>query len=79
MFYGCYYMSFMLMYNICSFLLQASRKVFKCGYLFVSPNFDFTNPSDRTRVSKIAFSTFVVYFFALNCIYIYMVYVYVYI
>ncbi|XP_067672878.1 uncharacterized protein [Haliotis asinina] len=28
---------------------KASRKVSKCGYLFVSPGFDFNNPLDRTR------------------------------
>ncbi|KAK7502088.1 hypothetical protein BaRGS_00006840 [Batillaria attramentaria] len=28
---------------------KASRKVSKCGYLFVSPDFDFSNPLDRTR------------------------------
>ncbi|XP_076459730.1 uncharacterized protein LOC143292921 isoform X2 [Babylonia areolata] len=28
---------------------KASRKVSKCGYLFVAPNFDFSNPLDRTR------------------------------
>ncbi|GFO38259.1 protein outspread, partial [Plakobranchus ocellatus] len=27
----------------------ASRKVTKCGYLFVSPGYDFSNPLDRTR------------------------------
>ncbi|XP_005092338.1 golgin subfamily A member 4 isoform X2 [Aplysia californica] len=28
---------------------KASRKVSKCGYLFVSPGFDFNNPLDRSR------------------------------
>ncbi|XP_076462124.1 uncharacterized protein LOC143294629 [Babylonia areolata] len=28
---------------------KATRKVSKCGYLFVAPNFDFSNPLDRTR------------------------------
>ncbi|XP_064618303.1 uncharacterized protein LOC135482313 isoform X3 [Liolophura sinensis] len=28
---------------------KSSRKVSKCGYLFVAPDFDFTNPMDRTR------------------------------
>ncbi|CAL1542227.1 unnamed protein product [Lymnaea stagnalis] len=28
---------------------KASRKVSKCGYLFVSPGYDFSNPLDRTR------------------------------
>ncbi|XP_041364638.1 golgin subfamily A member 4-like isoform X2 [Gigantopelta aegis] len=28
---------------------KASRKISKCGYLFVSPDFDFANPLDRTR------------------------------
>ncbi|CAG5129035.1 unnamed protein product, partial [Candidula unifasciata] len=28
---------------------KASRKVSKCGYLFISPGYDFSNPVDRTR------------------------------
>ncbi|XP_025092199.1 COP1-interactive protein 1-like isoform X4 [Pomacea canaliculata] len=28
---------------------KATRKVSKCGYLFVSPDLDFSNPLDRTR------------------------------
>ncbi|XP_052819557.1 centromere-associated protein E-like isoform X4 [Mya arenaria] len=28
---------------------KASRKVSKCGYLFVAPGYDFTNPLDKTR------------------------------
>ncbi|XP_059163894.1 uncharacterized protein LOC131946906 isoform X2 [Physella acuta] len=28
---------------------KASRKVSKCGYLFISPGYDFSNPLDRTR------------------------------
>ncbi|KAL8592381.1 hypothetical protein ACOMHN_044317 [Nucella lapillus] len=28
---------------------KAIRKVSKCGYLFVAPNFDFNNPMDRSR------------------------------
>ncbi|XP_021376581.1 protein NETWORKED 1D-like isoform X3 [Mizuhopecten yessoensis] len=27
----------------------ATRKISKCGYLFVSPDFDFSNPLDRTK------------------------------
>lgn len=34
-----------------SFWLQASRKIAKCGYLFVAPDWDFTNPLYRTKVS----------------------------
>lgn len=33
------------------FHLQASRKVSKCGYLFVAPGYDFSNPLDKTKVS----------------------------
>ena len=33
------------------FYFQASRKISKCGYLFVAPEqFDFSNPLDKTRV-----------------------------
>ena len=32
-------------------LFQASRKVSKCGYLFVAPDWDFSNPLYRTKVS----------------------------
>ena len=36
------------------FMLQASRKISKCSYLFVAPDtFDFKSPLDRTRVSEI--------------------------
>ncbi|XP_061386211.1 protein outspread-like, partial [Musca vetustissima] len=30
---------------------RASRKVSKCGYLFVAPDWDFSNPLYRTKVS----------------------------
>ncbi|XP_066903275.1 protein outspread-like [Halyomorpha halys] len=30
---------------------RASRKIAKCGYLFVAPGWDFTNPINRTKVS----------------------------
>ena len=32
-------------------LFQASRKVAKCGYLFAAPDWDFSNPINRTKVS----------------------------
>uniref|UniRef100_A0A6P4EU70 Protein outspread-like isoform X2 n=1 Tax=Drosophila rhopaloa TaxID=1041015 RepID=A0A6P4EU70_DRORH len=32
---------------------RASRKVSKCGYLFVAPDWDFSNPLYRTKVSSI--------------------------
>ena len=38
----------------CTF--QASRKVSKCGYLFVAPGYDFSNPLDKTRVSRLPVS-----------------------
>ncbi|EFX80703.1 hypothetical protein DAPPUDRAFT_318415 [Daphnia pulex] len=32
---------------------RASRKVAKCGYLFAAPDWDFSNPINRTkRISK---------------------------
>ena len=31
-------------------ILQASRKVAKCGYLFAAPDWDFSNPINRTKV-----------------------------
>ena len=31
-------------------LLQAARKISKCAYLFVSPDLDFSNPLQRTKV-----------------------------
>lgn len=31
--------------------LQASRKVAKCGYLFAAPDWDFSNPINRTKVN----------------------------
>lgn len=37
------------------FYLQASRKVSKCGYLFVAPDWDFNNPLYRTKVSSFCF------------------------
>ena len=36
-------------------LLQATRKVAKCGYLFVAPGWDFSNPLNRTKVSTLLF------------------------
>ncbi|ESO87417.1 hypothetical protein LOTGIDRAFT_166568 [Lottia gigantea] len=30
-------------------LCKASRKISKCGYLFVAPDFDFNSPLDRSR------------------------------
>ena len=40
--------------STCSILLlQATRKVAKCGYLFVAPGWDFTNPLNRTKVRKL--------------------------
>jgi hypothetical protein len=35
-------------------LFQASRKVAKCGYLFAAPDWDFSNPINRTKVRKMA-------------------------
>lgn len=32
------------------YLFQATRKAVKCGYLFVAPGRDFTNPINRTKV-----------------------------
>ncbi|EFN72303.1 Protein outspread, partial [Camponotus floridanus] len=29
---------------------QATRKISKCGYLFVAPGWDFSNPLNRTKV-----------------------------
>jgi hypothetical protein len=29
---------------------QVSRKVSKCGFLFVAPDFDFSNPLEKTKV-----------------------------
>lgn len=34
-------------------VLQATRKISKCGYLFVAPGWDFSNPLNRTKVRKI--------------------------
>jgi len=36
--------------KVCYVCFQASRKVSKCGYLFVAPGYDFSNPLDKTRV-----------------------------
>lgn len=32
-------------------MFQATRKAVKCGYLFVAPGRDFTNPINRTKVN----------------------------
>ena len=37
--------------------MQASRKVSKCGYLFVAPDWDFTIPLYRTKVSSSQWAT----------------------
>lgn len=31
---------------------QVSRKVSKCGFLFVAPDFDFSNPLEKTKVNN---------------------------
>lgn len=38
-------------YKINYFSFQATRKISKCGYLFVAPGWDFSNPLNRTKVS----------------------------
>jgi hypothetical protein len=42
-------------YSCYAILLQATRKVAKCGYLFVAPGWDFSNPLNRTKVSTLLF------------------------
>lgn len=33
-------------------IFQMTRKILKCGYLFVAPDWDFNNPIYRSKVKK---------------------------